>query len=199
MSAPSSLNQFFKRIERSYDQALGSINKILEHKELIHTSHLEIEFVLILIAKLRLDFQKNSIFTKDVLEEMLKGGHLKFQDNGTLYNELAVEFNSNLQKRFSSHNSIGQQYSLSGPVIKEILFGVSEDKEGNRTTWIQFERHHTKTIVELILHLVDYVMHKWTGKNIGPFGASNHTEQNPIIVEQAQIQDDTDPNATLTF
>lgn len=177
-----STTHFFKHIEQTYGDAVHSIKNLIDNEEHIHTSHMEVNIVLILIAKLRIDFKQNSIFTSEVLEEMLKGGHLQFQDNGSLYDELIQHFNSNLRKRNSSHKSCAQQHSLSGPILKEVLFGVSLDTNGNKTTWVQFERHNMNTIIEFILHLFDYLMHRWTGKNIGPYGSSHHTEKNPLII-----------------
>ncbi len=150
--------------------------------EFSSTSHLEIDFTLRLICKLRTHFNQDSIFTTEALEEILKGGHIKFEDNGSFYNELVEEFNTNLQPRISSHKSSAQQFSLSGPVIKEVLFGVTVDGNGKEKTWMQFEKNNTKTLLNLILHLFDYIKHKLTGKNIGPYGDSVFTENNPFII-----------------
>ncbi len=158
------------------------IKFIEESGEFISTTHLEIDFTLRLICKLRSHFNQDSNFTADALEELLKGGHIRFEDNGLFYNELVDEFYTNLSPRYSSHKSSQQQYSLSGPVIKEVLFGVSKDVQGKETTWIQFEKNNTKTFISLILHLFDYIMHKLTGKNIGPYGTSIFTEKNPFII-----------------
>jgi len=182
MSQTKSRFIFFKKIEQNYAGMVYSIVKLIEQGEHSHTSHLEINFVLKLIAKLRLDFNQNSVFTSDILDELLKGGHLKFKDDGLFYTELTYAFGENIQERYSSHNSCVTQYSFSGPIVKEVLFGISVDNDGNKTTWIQFEKHNTKTIIELILHIFDYIMHKWTGQNIGPYGSSDYTENNPLVV-----------------
>ncbi|MCL9684864.1 hypothetical protein [Legionella maioricensis] len=182
MSITKSSTLFFEKMEHTYKNAVFSVKQLIEQGELTQTSYLEVNFVLKLIAKLQLGFGKNSIVTAEILEEMLQGAYLKFEDNGSLYNELIAIFHLNLRKRSSSHASCVQQYSFSGPVVKEILFGVSENKTGTNTTWVQFEKHNTNTPINLILHLFDYVMHQWTGKNIGPYGSSNYTESNPLIV-----------------
>lgn len=173
---------FFQEIEQTYDDVLPSILKLINEGQEYDTSYLEVNFVLKLIAKLRVDFNHGTYLTSNTLEEMLKGGHLKFKDEGSFYRELVTRFNNNLHKRTSSHNSCEQQYSFSGPVVKEVLFGVSVDKDGNQTTWIQFEKHNTRNIINLILHLWDYLVHKFTGKNVGPFGLSDHTEDNPLVL-----------------
>lgn len=159
-----------------------SIRTLVNDEVQIKPSSLEISFTFKLLAKLRIDFEHGHIITHAVLEEMLKGGHIKFEDNGLFYDELVKSFNSNIDKRHSSHKSCAQQYSFSGPLLKEVLFGVSEDNNGNKTTWIQFEKHNTKSLINLILHMLDYIVYKWTGKNIGPYGLSDYTEHNPIVV-----------------
>ncbi len=181
--ASNKLHNFFNEVEHRYGEAAQSIVEIIDEGNKITTTYLEINFIVELISKLRQDIKVDSQFNTYTLEEMLKGGHLKLEDNGSFYDELVERYLPNLHKRFSSHHSIKQQYSISGPVIKEVLFGVSVDKEGKKTTWMQFERHHTRSIIEFIMHIYDYLVHKWTGQNIGPFGASEHTEKNnPLIL-----------------
>jgi hypothetical protein len=182
MSITKSSTIFFEKMERTYENVLSSMTKLIEHGEPVHSAHLEVNFVLRIITELRISFNQNSIVTNEILEEILKGAYLRFEDNGEFYNKLVHLFHINLQKRRSSHHSYVQQYSFSGPIVKEILFGVSKDEKGTKTTWIQFERHDTNTPVNLILHLGDYFIYKWTGKNIGPYGSSNYTESNPLVV-----------------
>ncbi|WP_173236545.1 hypothetical protein [Legionella antarctica] len=156
--------------------------ELIEDGEAEHTSHLEVNFVLKLVAELRINFKKSKNFTTELFEELLKGGYLKLEDNGSLYHTLVHHFHPNLLKRQSSHYSCVQQYAFSGPVVKEILFGISEDNSDVSTTWIQFERHNTNSPINLILHLFDYFIHKCTGKNIGPYGSSYYTERNPLRI-----------------
>lgn len=155
---------------------------MIEHGEKFHTSHLEADFVLKLISKLRIDFNQDSAVTARHLNEMLQGGYLKFEDDGSFYYELVDSYQQELHTRTSSHHSSVQQYSFSGPVVKEILFGVSADENGKSATWVQFEKHNTRTLINVILHLIDYLVHKWTGKNIGPYGSSEYTEKNPLVL-----------------
>lgn len=175
--------RFFNKLEHQYNYLLEPIIQFIEKSgEFVSTSHLEIDFTLRLICKLRSHFKQDSNVTAEALEEILKGGHVKFKDNGSFYNELIDEFNASLNRRYSSHKSSQQQFSLSGPVIKEVLFGVTKDDLGKETTWMQFEKNNTKSLISLILHLFDYLIHKVTGKNIGPYGVSNFTEKNPFII-----------------
>jgi len=180
--APSFFKETKYTPDIDYRNMEHSIRTLVNDDVQIEPSSVEINFVFRLIGKLRIDFEHGPLITKEVLEEMLKGGHIKFGDGGLFYDELIKAFNSNIEKRHSSHKSCVQQYSFSGPLLKEVLFGVSEDKNGNKKTWIQFEKHNTKTLINLILHMLDYIVHKWTGKNIGPYGSSDYTEHNPIVV-----------------
>lgn len=134
------LNTFFKKIQDHYNDAVISIQKLMDEGEVFETNHLEVKFMLHLIFKLRENLPPNSEFDTYTLQEMLKGGHIKFADDGSFYNELVELYKPNLNKRISSHSSAEQQYSISGPVIKEALFGVAVDKDGKKTTWMQFER-----------------------------------------------------------
>ncbi|CEG56136.1 hypothetical protein [Legionella fallonii] len=181
-SYKKSLSFFCNEIDSTYDDVLHSVIKLIHEGLEFYTPHIEINFILRLISKLRHDFEQNPHATMELLEEMLKGGHLKLVDDGSLYNELVATFQECLHERSSSHESSAQQYSFSGPVVKEVLFGVSYDENGNRNTWIQFEKHNTRNIFNLILHLLDYIVHKFTGKNVGPFGLSEYTEQNPLVL-----------------
>lgn len=182
MSTNNCMIKFFKKVDQTYHNAVKSIRILIEQGEHIQTSYTEIDLLLQILAHLRLNLKQEKQFTFEVLEELVKGGHLKFDDGGLFYNELVRHFGSDIKKRTSSHHSCVQQYSISGPVVKEVLFGVSVDTDGNKTTWIQFENHSMDSILELILHLFDYLMHKVTGKNIGPYGRSDFTEKNPLVV-----------------
>ncbi|CAM4469384.1 MAG: hypothetical protein LEGION0403_FIIPPAGN_00268 [Legionella sp.] len=179
------LFKFFHKVETTYKDMLEHIQEGLRNKQHhIETSSQEINFLLRLIAALHLnsDYEANPVRTQEVLQEMLNGGHLNLEDDGKLYDELVKHFNSSISKRISSHHSIAQQYSLSYPISKEVLFGVTEDSEGRKRTWMQFEKHNTKNLLNIILHLIDYIKYRITGKNIGPFGSSEHTDSNPLVV-----------------
>ena len=56
-----------------------------------------------------------------------------------------------------------------------------KSKKGN--TWFQLERSRLSTIINTITHIFDYFTYLINGRNIGPFGESEHTETNrPIII-----------------
>jgi hypothetical protein len=101
-------------------------------------------------------------------------------DRGALYRRWR---SLGASQRVSSHHRRVHrpQYELPlGP--HALLFGL--DERGD--TWFQAERHplepwfgHPLPDAE---HLWDYVEYEVTGENIGPFGASRHTESKPIVV-----------------
>lgn len=175
---------FFKKIKEHYGDLKDLIKGLIEkgvHPENV-PSNTEIAFILKLISKIRIDLKHDMTSTTAILEEMITGGHLKFDDNGSLYKELTDMFRQNIEQRRSSHSSCVPQYSFYGVCVKEVLFGISEDSCGKQTTWIQFEKHNTKTVIQLILHIIDYIMHRWSGQNIGPYGCSDFTESKPYDI-----------------
>ena len=183
-----SLCSFFKGLHTQYGDAVQYIHQQLhaDGDEELACSDAEINFMLMIVRKFRIEHGKDCAFTIDAIEEALKGGYINFHDDGGLYEELVANFQSILKNRRSSHDSCVQQYSFSGPVISEVLMGVSVDKEGNKRTWIQFEKHNMRTIIGIIMHLIDYLQHKFTGKNIGPYGESEYTDRNPFVVRPGQ-------------
>lgn len=175
---------FFQEVEKKYQQKiLSTIKKFLKGKH--HSGHpFEINFLLTLLKKLPLKFEDN-VLSSQALEEALKGGHLRFDDNGSLYAELVEKFKQGIKARYSSHASCQTQYSFSGLVLKEVLFGVYEDSTNKkRMTWLQMEKHSTTTLMNLTLHMIDYLVYKVSKKNIGPCGSSIHTDSNPLIINR---------------
>ncbi|MDR3502820.1 MAG: hypothetical protein P4L79_09575 [Legionella sp.] len=188
MSKYANLFRFFDKVETTYTDMLEHIQEGLRKEQhYIETSCEEVNFLLRLIAALHLnsDYETDPVRTQEVLQELLNGGHLNLKDDGKFYDELVNHFNSSINKRLSSHHSVAQQYSLSYPISKEVLFGVTEDSEGKKRTWIQFEKHDTKNLLNIILHLIDYIKYRITGKNIGPFGSSEHTDSNPLVITRS--------------
>lgn len=182
MANKSYIFRFFSKVSNTYNNMLQHIHGGLQEGKYTQTSYEEVNFILKFLSKLHIDYKQEQSNLYLILEEMLKGGHVQLDDNGQFYDELVRSFKSSLSERISSHHSVQQQYSLSYPIVKEVLFGVTEDKDGNKRTWIQFEKHNTKTLINLIMHIVDFIRYKWTGKNIGPFGSSEHTDENPLVI-----------------
>ena len=130
-----------------------------------------------------------------ILNEMIKGAHICLEDpDGSIF-KMFHDLHSMRRKRFSSHAAIGDQYALSGDVIPEFLFAQCRKKdpvtgEEKLHMWFQLEAHSAnhgnifsaKSFINLILHLIDWIKYKITGKNVGPFGLSSHHDANPIIL-----------------
>lgn len=187
-NAPQGTHRFFVNAKKLYADDAQKIKKAMNDGIIEKTSHREIQLMLAVVHQLwksrEPDCKKEAIF-----DELLKGGYMRFEDDGALYDDLLNEFGTkktggHLRKRRSSHQSIVPQYALFGKVTKEVLFGVTVDENGKKHTWMQFEAHSTTNILEIILHMIDYIIHKFTGKNVGPYGLSQHTEHNsPITIK----------------
>lgn len=131
------------------------------------------------------------------------GGHIRFEgDNAWLYEKWTKNFQDSRKNRVSSHSSIDQQYAVSGPIVKEALFGTGlidlNKPTGSRCTWIQlesspvggfkeFKNAPVTFVVNVILHMINYFDYKITKRNIGPHGKSNYTEKNPLIINVSYV------------
>lgn len=113
---------------------------------------------------------------KSLLKEILAGAHCCPRDNGTIYNNLALNSCGTVTE-LSSHYSKTKQYRC-GKMVAPLLYGTKP----NGNTWFQFERHE----VTDPCHLLDYCM-SWTmNRNIGPQGTSRYTEKNPLVLSVVQ-------------
>ena len=55
-------------------------------------------------------------------------------------------------------------------------------------TWFQLERTRISTFTSSLQHVYDYIQYVIHGRNIGPFGESEHTENNnPIILQIKRV------------
>ena len=114
---------------------------------------------------------------------ILNGAHIVIEGDGGRYYEKWQKL-SPLNERFSSHylgSRLGRQYSVNGPKLTEVLFGIKRHN-GKVSTWFQAERSSTEGS-SILSHLRDFMAYKITGKNIGPCGVSVHTDQNPIVLK----------------
>jgi hypothetical protein len=118
--------------------------------------------------------------------EAVKGGHVMIDDGGKLYDLL-----TDLSKsRISSHHkndklSLDQSFQA-GEIFRECLFGKT--KEGK--TWLQLEGHSIggknpiEALINVLAHLMDFVVYKVTGKNVGQYGISEHLDSKPIEISK---------------
>lgn len=119
-------------------------------------------------------------------DEVKRGAHVRVTDGGLLYDELS---RYPCSPRVSSHKSDSQQYEVRLKVEGRagyLLFGVFEG-----CSWFQLERHSGRIeavnllsgAVEGLRHLGSFVQYRLTGRNVGPFGTSPHTEtRDPIVI-----------------
>lgn len=123
----------------------------------------------------------------DLVAEILNGAYVRIDDDGKTYDD----WKQNLREkhiRLSSHASNGEtQYAVRGPVVSEFLFSTrtvrQTDGSDKKVTWFQTERYAAKSYLHGH-HLYTWVLYKISGKNIGPWGKSTHTENNnPIILK----------------
>lgn len=142
------------------------------------------------------------------------GGHIKLAgDNAALYEKWSENFGPRIgtngeaihgarKNRISSHSSINQQYAVSGPVVKEALFGTClvepYNSKSPKCSWIQLESSPLggfkefrsapiSFLMNAILHMLNYFDYKITKRNIGPHGKSIYTEANPLTIDVSSL------------
>jgi len=149
---------------------------------------------------------KYTEFDYNDFKQLLKGAFFIIKnDNGFFYEKLKIYSNRRKDcfRNKSSHNScqkihrIGKHfiYDINGKINKnyDCLIGkkcsvkhysISKDKynHDNCNSWFQFEKTRTDTSLNKLKHSFDYVKYFITKRNIGPFGYSKYTENNPIIL-----------------
>lgn len=118
-------------------------------------------------------------FSVDDMKKVLHGAHVKIKDDRLHYTLWMTRFDD-ASKRKSSHKSKNKQLSRQSKnkLFPELLFGTDDDG-----SWFQVENTPAaKGFANTMKHSGDYIDYKVTGKNIGPYGRSKHTDSKPIIV-----------------
>lgn len=123
-------------------------------------------------------------FHKGKGQEVLKGAHIVTK-NPEIYKKLIN--NTKSRKRISSYYK-SKKIEEKGVDLKttaDFLVGLNKDD----TAWMQLEGHKVsfedgliRGAVLFVLHMIDYLKYKFTGKNVGPLGLSEHIDSNPIVV-----------------
>ena len=167
------------------------IDYLEKHKDEIDRTYLSIVCHLLLLTN----------FNYSHLKMLLKGSYFIIIDNGIFYKKWKKysNFNKSMFKYISSHNSCNKKYRIGKNKILNInghtnnnfdcLIGTfcCNDKEHishkNCHTWFQFENTRLNSIINKLKHSVDYIKHIFTRKNIGPFGNSSYTQNNPIFLK----------------
>ena len=125
--------------------------------------------------------------TTEQLESILMGAHVRLEDDGEQYHEWVEKIpNGTKNARISSHPSDATQYGIRGPVVKELLFSkVTEN--GKVYTWFQLENHPV-SFGHILRHTLDYFKYKISGRQQGPYGSSEATHHNPIIIGLKKLE-----------
>ena len=126
------------------------------------------------------DLDQRFVFSTAHLKEMLMGAHIRLDDKGKTYQEWAKM--AVVQARISSHPSDGQQFSIKGALIKELLFSAISDS-GKTFTWFQLENHPV-SFGSILRHMIDYVKYKISAANQGPYGSSPITDLQPLCIQE---------------
>jgi hypothetical protein len=140
-------------------------------------------------------------FNYEHLKKLLKGAHFIIRDNGKLYNKWKIfaKDKKSMFKHSSSHDSCKKQYRIGKNKICNInghinhnydcIIGTNccndyiKNNHEDCNSWFQFERTRINNVSNALKHSFDYIHHIFTRKNIGPFGNSHHTQNNPIFLK----------------
>ena len=167
-----------------------SKNRVIEYLEK-HKNEMDETFIIMICE---LVMFTNFDYTQ--LKKLLKGSYFVIKDEGFFYKRWKKYLNNDcIFKRFSSHNSckisyrIGKNkiYNYNGDVNKNydcLIGNICVDNEHKKCdTWFQFEKTRLDNITNKVKHIINFIEHMIHGKNIGPFGKSIHTQNNPIILK----------------
>ena len=139
-------------------------------------------------------------------DEFIQGAHILLNDNGLIYNRFIEHFKGHVACRHSSHyrSEKSPQLYIEGLYAKDsniyyIHVLVGKTKKGAREhTWFQAEsspwrapssalREQLKYALgnanSVISHGHDFLRYKYTGRQAGPDGSSDHTDELPYILQ----------------
>jgi hypothetical protein len=114
--------------------------------------------------------------------EILRGAYVLLEDDG---GELYEKWKNTLDhtNRVSSHSSSDSQHAIQGQLVSELLFSKVEYKE-KQCTWLQLEANPVIDLISFLRHMVDWANYRITGRNQGPYGDSEFTEANPLLISK---------------
>ncbi len=132
------------------------------------------------------DLLENGLSIPELIS-VLKGAHVVVGDD-SLYERWI--FPSSHKRISSHHRSVDKlatpDYGLDGPLVRESLHGKAP-----MGTWVQLERTSAQfrwgalpTVADLI-HLRDYLIYRFTGMNVGPWGLSTLVDTRPMVLRPA--------------
>lgn len=97
-------------------------------------------------------------------DDIRRGAFVVLKDYGCLYHEWAPKG----RERWSNHPSLDPTIEVKA--VRGVVLIGRTPKGGH--TWLQWER----SMCCSLSHCVDWLIYKWTRKNQGPFGVSEHTQ-----------------------
>ncbi len=119
------------------------------------------------------------------LREVLRGAHVLVDDT-VLYEKW--DFPKSRRRLSSHHPTVDKSrypdIGYKGPLVREKLHGRTA-----AGTWVQLEKtpaamghgFHLPTFTD-VLHLLDYLVYRFTKSNVGPWGRSRNTERRPLYL-----------------
>lgn len=119
------------------------------------------------------------------LHDVLCGGHV-LVDNPDLYEQW--RFKKVSRQRISSHHqdidkAMYPDIGMRGKVVREKLHGRTA-----QGTWVQLEKtpaafgQRKMPSLDDLKHLADYLVYRFTRRNVGPWGLSQMTERRPMYL-----------------
>ena len=112
--------------------------------------------------------------TDTQVEEIQNGAHVILKDDGHLYDKFWADGQPRCYCQHQSRRKVYDIPAKTGNVLVGFLQG----------TWLQWERSTPCSLG----HVVDLFKYLLTHKNQGPFGESEFTDKNPMILTKSMIE-----------
>jgi hypothetical protein len=179
-------NQIHLLPENEGTELKSQLLSFLEDVDLIFKNRVENQIIELHVgtdeAVVLFDVMQLIAHRPSALRDILKGAHVRLQDNGYLFSKWEVL--PEARKRISSHLSVVgvDQYGIAGPITHEILFGIVE-VDGELMTFFQLENTPWSAGWRNRLgHVWDAIMYKLKNLNVGPYGNSYYLDSSPLII-----------------
>lgn len=146
-------------------------------------------FAVNLIIKI---IQTVEVLHEDKGQEILKGAHILIENPELFLN--TINSKAKTRHRISSHyrDNKTAENGINLPSNADFLVGLATIDQ-KQQFWMQLENTKVdfnegviRGAILLIVHILDYLYYKYTGKNVGPCGLSEYIESNPIKIGNVQ-------------
>jgi len=115
-----------------------------------------------------------------VMTDVLRGAHVVLLgDSGRFYEWIIAMQGS--YRRTSSHVSTRVVYAVSGTLLPSCLAGMTPRQD----SWFQLEAdpwNFNRYPVRSLLHALSFLFYELLDVQVGPYGTSQYSETNPLIV-----------------